>query len=379
MSSFLFQNLVSFRPPKLLNNSLGWHIEYYILDPVTNKLMRKRFRLNDLHRSCCSGTEFKQKANQVLQELTSRLVTGWNPQGETQSGRYYSSLFEAFDKFIFIKERELRDETMRTYRSVLKLLKEWLKSDCVCIDFTHQRALDFMDYCHTNRKVSSNTWNNYLKVCRVIWSWLFDNLYVKENPFSRIKKKRAEEKIRESIPAQVRRQISDYFAERSIGYLLVCNLVFYSLIRPAELTRLRVCDINKEAGIIYLPEAATKCHCSRFTPIDPSIRAMLYDFIAGHKDCEFVFGPMFRPGTKSQRIKWYHVKWEKMRDDLHLPSSYKLYSLRDSGITAKLDSGLDPEIVMHAAGHHNLSETTKYVIKANMFELEAIVSHSPSF
>ena len=50
MSSFLFSKLVSFRPPRLLNNALGWHIEYYILDPVSGKLQRKRFRPTELTR-----------------------------------------------------------------------------------------------------------------------------------------------------------------------------------------------------------------------------------------------------------------------------------------------------------------------------------------
>jgi len=68
-----------------------------------------------------------------------------------------------------------------------------------------------------------------------------------------------------------------------------------------------------------------------------------------------------------------------MRDVLHLPDDYQLYSLRDSGIRAKLESGMDPAVVMHAAGHHNLQETTKYVIKANMEELDLIKAQSPSF
>ena len=71
--------------------------------------------------------------------------------------------------------------------------------------------------------------------------------------------------------------------------------------------------------------------------------------------------------------------WERMRKDLLLPAEYQLYSLRDSGIRAKLDSGMDPAIVMHAAGHHNLAETSKYAIKANKDELATIVANSPSF
>ena len=379
MSSFLFQNLVSFRPPRLLNNALGWHIEYYILDPVSGKLMRKRFRLNDLRKQCATAAEFKQKANQVLQELTNKLVTGWNPQGEVQSSRYYSSLFVALGKFLEVKARELRPDSMRTYKGIIKIFKEWMKDDSICIDFGRAQALAFMDYCYTTRKVSATTWNSYLKLCRVIWSWLLDNLYIKDNPFSYIKKKRADEKFRVVIPEADRQRIARYFEERNVGYLFVCSLVFYSLIRPTELTRLRVRDIDKENGCIYLPDTATKCHRSRFTPIDPSIAERLFAYIEGHEGSEYVFARSFAPGLAGLKKKQYLVMWERMRDVLDLPVEYQLYSLRDSGIRAKLDSGMDPAVVMHAAGHHDLSETTKYVIKANREELATIVAHSPTF
>ena len=377
--SFVFQKLVSFRPPRLLNNALGWHIEYYILDPVSGKLSRKRFRLNDLHKQCASGAEFRQKANQVLQELTNKLVTGWNPQGEIQSGRYYTSLFNALDKFIEMKSMELRPDSMRTYKGIVKIFKEWLKDDCVCIDFGRSQALSFMDYCYVDRKVSATTYNTYLKLCRVVWSWLLDNLYIKDNPFRYIKKKRADEKFRVVIPEADRQRIARYFEERNLGYFFVCDLIFYSLIRPMELTRLRVRDINKECGFIHLPDTATKCHCSRFTPIDPNIAERLYAFIDGYDSNDHVFARLFSPGVDGLKKKQYLVMWERMRKDLSLPEEYQLYSLRDSGIRAKLETGLDPAVVMHAAGHHNLAETTKYAIKANKEELDAIVAYSPSF
>ena len=379
MSSFLFQNLVTFRPPRLLNNTLGYHIEYYILDPITGKMIRKRFRLNDLRKQCSTAAEFKQKANQVLQELTNRLVSGWSPQGEVQSTRYYSSLFQALDRFYEVKNLELRPDSMRTYKGIIKIFKKWLGNDCMCIDFGRTQALEFMDYCYTERKVCATTWNTYLKLCRVIWGWLFDNLYIKDNPYSHIKKKRTDEKIRVVIPASDRKRIAEYFEARNEGFLLVCSFVFYSLIRPAELTRLRVCDIDMENGCVRLPQAATKCHKARFSAIDPAIYSKLSAFIAEKDGNDFLFSRRFRPGSTAVRKKQYILAWEKMRDELGMPDEYQLYSLRDSGIRAKLENGMDPTVVMHAAGHHNLAETTKYAIKVNKDELASIIAQSPSF
>ena len=378
MSLCAFQKLVSFVPPRLLNNSLGWHIEYYVLDPVSESFIRKRFRLNALRNHCETKKEFMMRANQLLQDLTEKLSGGWSPCGEESSGRYYVLLFDALQKFLDIKKRELRPDSMRTYNGIIKILKEWLVSSPMCIEFGRARAIEFMDYCFTDRKVSSTTYNTYLKVCRVIFSWLQDNLYVKSNPFADIKKKRTDEKFRTVIPEAVRRRIAEYFEHQNLGYLFVCDMVFYSLIRPTELTRLRVRDIDKVNGCIYLPDSTTKCHQGRFTPIDPALLDRLCAFLKGHDGAEYVFGRSFSPGVNGLKKKQYLVMWERMRKDLKLPDEYQLYSLRDSGIRAKLDSGMDPAVVMHAAGHHNLAETTKYAIKANKEELAMIISQSPS-
>ena len=52
-----------------------------------------------------------------------------------------------------------------------------------------------------------------------------------------------------------------------------------------------------------------------------------------------------------------------MRQDLHLPDTVQLYSLRDSGLTGLFDNGLDAKSVMKAADHHDLNITTRYIGK----------------
>ena len=50
----------------------------------------------------------------------------------------------------------------------------------------------------------------------------------------------------------------------------------------------------------------------------------------------------------------------KIRKACELPNDMQLYSLKASGITELLESGLDPLTVMKAADHHDLTTTTKY-------------------
>lgn len=52
--------------------------------------------------------------------------------------------------------------------------------------------------------------------------------------------------------------------------------------------------------------------------------------------------------------------WIDMRDEMKLPKEYQLYSLRDSDINSMLEEGIPALDVMQAAGHSDLSMTTRY-------------------
>jgi site-specific recombinase XerD len=49
-----------------------------------------------------------------------------------------------------------------------------------------------------------------------------------------------------------------------------------------------------------------------------------------------------------------------MRESLSMPESYHFYSLKDTGITEMLESGMPSKFVKDLAGHHSLSMTERY-------------------
>ena len=379
MSSLQLFQEIQFIPPKLKHNTLGWHIEYYVYDPITERLERKRYRLNSLRKKCVSAKEFQLEATLVLQKLTQKLSAGWLPSHEIQGNRYSTDLFEALELFLEIKEKELRKDSIRSYKGLIKLLKEWQKQSVSCIEFQKDSALRFMDYLYIKRKVSSNTFNNYLKISRVIFSWLQSNLYIKDNPFVGIQRKRSQDKYREVIPAKYRIEIAEWCKEYSPGFLLVCNLVYFSLIRPTELTRLQFKHINFRKHYIFLPASITKCHIDRYAALDKETEQALLDLSSRYSPEDYLFSTRFNPGKKPCLRKKYTELWSKMRDDLQLPTTYQLYSLRDTGITDKMEKGIEPRAVMHAAGHHDLSITTKYLKKADQSLIDLLIEKSPSF
>jgi hypothetical protein len=66
--------LVHYVPAELRLNK-DWIIVYYIINPFTNKLVRKRFRVKPMK----NIVERKRFAKRTLATLNSKLERGWNP------------------------------------------------------------------------------------------------------------------------------------------------------------------------------------------------------------------------------------------------------------------------------------------------------------
>lgn len=57
--------------------------------------------------------------------------------------------------------------------------------------------------------------------------------------------------------------------------------------------------------------------------------------------------------------------WAVMRSSLSLPASCQFYSLKDTGITEMLESGVPAKYVKELADHHSLEMTERYIHKSS--------------
>jgi len=286
------------------------------------------------------------------------------------------------DDYLKEKSAELRPDTVINYRSFCKVLKEWISDTCPkaqCSAFNRVMAVRFMDYIANEKGLTGCSYNNRLKQARAFFSWAVEKCYTKENPFATMKTKREETKQRVLIPADIRAKISDYFAENNPNYLVLCQLVFNSLVRPKEVWRLRITDIHLDDGYIVVTEDKSKTHYSRIATLTPRLRDDIRKMIAGAKPTMYLFGHGYKPNAKPIRYNNFREDWNKMRISVGLPSTMQLYSLRDSGINELLKSGIDPLTVMQHADHHDLSMTTRYANHVDPNLVATISTKAPKF
>lgn len=357
--------LITFTPAQLYEGK-EWFVGYYANNPATNKLERKRIRINYIN----PISERRKYAKKLINDINEKLYHGWNPFLEVNASRGYTKLVDAMDTFMNVKNRELRADSKRSYQSYIDTLKKWLesknKSDVFCVDFKKIDAVDFLDDRYMSGKISSRTFNNYKLFFNTLWLWLQEKQYVSDNVFANIKKKMEESKNRTVIMPEKRVEIMEYLQTKDTLFGMVCQFVFHTLLRPKEISYMKPEWFNFKNQTITVPAYVAKNKQSRIITI-PNVfmeKLAFWDF-NGAKYDEYVFGTNFKPGKTPVNPRRFSKKWDDLRDKLGLSMEEKLYSLRDSGIVQLLQDGISPEEVMKQADHSSLEITTIYAKHIN--------------
>lgn len=352
---------IDFRPAEVRKNK-ETYILYYVLDPASDKLKRMRIRCN---RVKCPG-ERKRYTTLLCAEINRKLYNGWNPLiGEDSASTKRVSIVEAATDFVREKEKDLRKDTVRSYRSKLSFFTGWCEktgiSDWLCGRFTSSQAAKILDEYGGGR--STCAFNSMLQFLKSLFRSLVSRGLAAHNPFAAFKAKKKETKRRVTIPKQDRRRILGYFHKRGMnGYVAMIRLCFKYLVRPKEILMLRVRDIDFDTGLLRIPPEVSKNHIERIIALGYDVMKYFRELTG--KGCaadSYIFSTDYKPGNRLYTTKNMFATWQRMRERLSMPDTYHFYSLKDTGITEMLESGMPSKFVKDLAGHHSLSMTERYL------------------
>ncbi len=352
---------IDFRPAEVRKNK-ETYILYYVLDPASDKLKRMRIRCN---RVKCPR-ERKRYTTLLCAEINRKLYSGWNPlTGEESSAKKRLSIVEAAADFVREKEKDLRKDTVRSYRSKLSFFTGWCEktgiSDWLCGRFTSSQAAKILDEYGGGR--STCAFNSMLQFLKSLFRSLVSRGLAAHNPFAAFKAKKKETKRRVTIPKQDRRRILGYFHKRGMnGYVAMIRLCFKYLVRPKEILMLRVRDIDFDTGLLRIPPEVSKNHIERIIALGYDVMKYFRELTG--KGCaadSYIFSTDYKPGNRLYTTKNMFATWQRMRERLSMPDTYHFYSLKDTGITEMLESGMPSKFVKDLAGHHSLSMTERYL------------------
>ena len=353
--------------PAELRINKEWIIVYSVKSPATGKLQRIRKRVPKYK----PALQRKRIATKITTKINENLALGWNPILENEAPNSLTLLMDSIEHFqksleLDFKNNAIRKDTLRSYASIMKIFADWVRSkneNEFVYNFKSEMVSNFLDYVYFERKVSARTYNNYLLTLRLFANYLIQKSYIKSNPTEIFKKKKNQLKKRTVIEKPAIDTIFEELKEVNAEYLLLCKLIYFCYIRPTEISKLKVHNIKLNEGLIYLsPEISKKTH--GFVTIPKPViqdlafhlrKANMQDYLFSKNDC--------KAGVIQSNGKAYYDLWQKYVIKKKLTDN-PLYSLKDSGITFALDSGVSPVSVMNQARHSDLTITTTYIRKS---------------
>ena len=353
--------------PAQLHTCKEWYISYYVLNPATNKLQLIRNRVNRVKKI---HDRYKW-AMDLVRDLNIKLASGWNPLIESQSTKGYYKLKEVLDTFLTTKSKELRPDSMRSYKSFVKNLKEFISKKekdkiMYVISFTKAMAIDYLQECYMKNNISERAYNNHVAFCKLFFNWCIQLNYCKINPFESIGKKKEKQKTRIMIDQNVRNKMKNFLFEKDFEFFVICMTAFYALLRPKEITYMKIKDIDLNAQTIIVHGADAKNGQDRKATI-PDVLKEYLDKMNIHKydkEC-YLFSQGFLPGKVRIDGRVIAKKWAGLRNKIGIPMEMQFYSLRDTGIVQMIHDDVPLEVIRDQAGHSSLEITNVYTMHAN--------------
>lgn len=384
----------SYQPARLVKGNSRWYLNIYYTDDNGIKVQAKpTFNLNrilNLQERHRRGKELEKKLTWWMSRglgmpFEENKVPG-NYEialGINRPAKYDTNVIEAFRKMVEIKCNEDREDSNRSYRSILQLFTAFLKKygyESLCVaDIDKSIAAEYLDHIQIDRKVGNRTYNNDLSKLRSFFKMLLTRSYIGENPFEGFERKKLRKKQRRNFTLKEAQIVVKEMALVDKLLFQAFILQYCCFIRPTEMRRLKFKDVDFKNGLIYLSEDQAKTKTERVATIPDSFAHLLdRSFFESFPEHFVIFGSHFKPHPtkmcgRNEMNRRHRVILEDLvtRGELTDITGISWYSWKDTGITDALYE-IDPSSVQDQAGHSSLEMTMRY--KHKRVENEAIRS-----
>lgn len=380
-----FNELKGWTPP-VFHQAKECYVSFTAFCPETGKMRKKKFMLDRIK----SKRLQKLKGKQMCQRLTEKLLDGWNPWIEAESPSEYTpwtEVCERYEAFIdkMAKEHGLRPETIASYVSYLKVLKEWIADKNVHYSYQFNRRIvgKFLDYVFVDRNVTLQTRNNYLSWLKTFSKFLLSRSFVSTDPTNGIVSlmHRQLRKNRDSLSNEDIKLLKDFLETHNKHFLLASYILYYTFLRPHEMSCIRIEDISIKRQTIRVYGENAKNHNDAVVTVPKKVLQLMVELdVFKHPGQHYLFSEGFMPGKEYRSEKCFRDYWARVvRKKLGFSDRYKFYSLKDTGITNMLRKNIDTVSVRDQARHSSIEITNIYVPKGMMKANKALLDYDDEF
>ncbi|MFJ1365552.1 tyrosine-type recombinase/integrase [Capnocytophaga canimorsus] len=309
-----------------------WYVYYYFRNK-DGKMVKQPsiyYKINQEYKEFDDRYKAFHRLRNVVEKL---LKEGFSPyEGEEADNKY--TCFSALDYALEIKKSIVKSTTFTDYESRVNQFKRYLKArglhNSNIADITKKDVNEYLN--HVLIKSSPRNRNNTLAVLSAVFSILEEDELVTHNVTDKIKKLQAKPERNKTYTKTQQNEVFTLMEQKDKDLLLFVKFVSYNFLRPIEVCRLQVKDIdfadakmnlrakNKLVKIKIIPEILMK-EIQHFKDLNP-------DF--------YLFAPNganhWATNETNKRDYW-SKRFKKVKGELGLGKDYGLYSFRHTFIT----------------------------------------------
>ncbi|RUT70840.1 integrase [Flavobacterium cupreum] len=360
---------IDYKPAELRTNK-DWVIVYYAKNPVNGKLELQRLRVPVIS----NKTERLKHGKKITLEINNKLSAGWSPFLE-ETGKNYKTFQDVINAFLKqlkkqLKDNVIREDTVRTYSSNLNLFQQFFIEKHIKITFAieinKKICVQYLDWVYVDRNNSPRTRNNHLNFIKLFCEFLVSRGVLSENPTAGIQPMKSPPKKRHILPVQIKNAVQEKLQAYDNSFYTLCMTTYFCLIRNTELRKIKVSAVNLNDSSIFLSEEISKNKKDETITIPSQFLPLLIKHLQKSKPNDYLFSSdNFKSGAVQMPVRKIATAWEKLRQDLSLESKYQFYSLKDTGITDLLNSGIPAIKVRDQARHYDIKITELYTPRNN--------------
>ncbi|WP_431005841.1 tyrosine-type recombinase/integrase [Tenacibaculum sp. TC6] len=281
-----------------------------------------------------------------------------------------TSIIKAFDLGLNLKEKMMSKNSFIKYKSRIKRFKKWLKSkgyEKQSINSLHKKVI--IEYLNEVLQSSSaRNRNNARADISSLFQILEDNELIVENYVKKINVLKSVPKRNKTYTPKLQKDIYEYLEKNDKNLLLFIQFISYNFLRPIEVCRLRVEDIDVTDKKLYVKAKNSPLK----TKIIPELLLKQLPDLSTKNPKSFLFTQNSIGGEweieETNKRDYFTKKFKKIKDHFGLGDEYGLYSFRHTFITKlyremrKTSSPFETKSkLMLITGHVTITALEKYL------------------
>lgn len=345
-----------------------WYVYFSYLNPKTNKMERQTplyYGINNLK----DPSVRRAAAKQLRDMVENVLKNGHSPYEEGYTEEKVITIEEAFELGLENAKATMKETSFKDHKYRILNFQKWLYEngfkDRVLSVVTKRTVLNFLN--SVLQRTSPKNRNNFRASLSILFSFLEENEYITDNFVSKIPVLKAKPERNKTYTQAQEEELFKYLETHDKQLLLMIKFVSYNFLRPIEVCRLQIKDINFEERQLVV-DAKNQL---QKTKIIPELLFKEIEHLKGTNPNYFLFAPQGVGSWKTTEMNkrdYWSKRFKKVKEVFGMGSEYGIYSFRHTFITKlyrQLRKTLTPHEtksqLMLITGHTTFTALDKYL------------------